>query len=138
MEDVCALSKSIRSIAIGASSNAIEPRQIRGLGLRHQLLNSFVHMGPYLDLESALMTSNSSDGWNFRLSAKSSVEMTYHAQDKQQDCLIPGVVTTVGEYVTPRRGGGCDHRSRQLEAGFVKGFKCCQLRLDGMHDLLDQ
>lgn len=120
-------------------SIAIESRHSHGLDLRHQLLNSFVHLGPQLDLESALITSGSSLPYDAPMSYKSTVGMACHSEVQQQDrSLMPGMTTRVGEFVVPRKGGGCDHRSRQLEATFVKGFRCCQLRLNGMHELLDQ
>jgi hypothetical protein len=146
MECAGTSSKPSGSTAIGQTSDSGKTRQKRNPVWPPHLLNSFVHLGPYLDLEcpyldleSELMTSRSLPRGISRLSRDFTVNVAYHSEAQQQDHhLLPGVTTTVGEYVTPRKGGGCDHRSRQLEAGFVKGFKCCQLRLNGMHELLDQ
>jgi hypothetical protein len=95
-------------------------------------------MGPYHDLDADI--TSSSPAFDSRFSGGSTVDMICCQSIKQQKnrSIIPGMMTRVGEYAIPGKGGGCDQRAQELEAGFIKDFKCCQLQINGMHELLDQ
>lgn len=102
-----------------------------------KFLNSFVHMGPYHDPDADITCS--SPAFNSRFSGGSTVDMICLSLKQQKhSSVIPGLITRVGEYAIPGKGGRCDQRDQELEAGFIKQFECCQLQINGMHELLDQ
>ncbi|KAJ9106969.1 hypothetical protein QFC20_003869 [Naganishia adeliensis] len=101
-----------------------------------KFLNSFVHMSPYHDPDADITCS--SPAFNSRFSGGSTVDMICLSLKQQKhSSVIPGLITRVGEYAIPGKGGRCDQRDQELEAGFIKQFECCQLQINGMHELLD-
>ncbi|KAJ9112219.1 hypothetical protein QFC22_006303 [Naganishia vaughanmartiniae] len=117
---------------------------------QQQPMNSFGNMGSYLGRGSLNVTSggfslsNSGYGLPYGASLTHPTQQPHAAssasshQGPTTAGPVGGAGMSVGVFAPPGMGGTGGERSRELEAKFVKDFMCCGLRLNGLHDLLEQ
>lgn len=118
---------------------ALTPRQRHHvhLGVQQRPMNSFGNMASYLGHES-ISTPAFGLLCNDSLTGNSTIQPLYAPAHNQPQEAVAEMQTSVSVCLATEIHGRGERRSRDLEFKFVQDLMCCDIRMNGMHDLLEQ